>query len=149
MNNFDKLYLSINLLIDISEEVQKKQILNKQYLSPTSWAKEFCTLKISTSRGTGHTSCIKKLIEDRFNKNVILLFPSVNFLNNFKYQLKEKPSYPILNINCNLRGIELSNKQAIIIDNSCFLSSQKINTIYSCFGVGVENKNPFFFIFVQ
>ena len=84
MDSYKKLYTAANLLIDISEEYQKGAQKDQKFISSMSWAKELCTIRLSTSRRAGHSSCIKKLISERFNKKVVLFLFNEQLIKNYK-----------------------------------------------------------------
>ena len=152
MNKYDNLYFAANLLIDASEETQKKYPELKQNMGSMVYhAKEFCTIKFCTSRRSGHTSYIHKLAEERFNNKVILLFNTWELSNCYKecFFGYNEPPFNILSTSSNFRGIELDDIEAIIIDTAYSLSKQKIDEIYASFSCGTRNEKPFFFIFVQ
>ena len=169
LKNYEKLYLAANLLIDISEETQRIHTNQKKLLSPTSWAKEFCTVKFCVSRATGHTGCIQKLIDRRFKKKVILFLNNQLAITNFTnmwglphddiwklpYNDCNFPIFTFNNIDNTYRGRDYSSLEAIIVDTSTYSMSKKnedllYKNIYPSILPQFHYKNkPFFFIFVQ
>jgi len=158
MNNYDKLYFAANLLIDISEDRQKdyQSIKNDGYTS-LGFAKEIRTIRIATSRGSGHTECIRKLINNRFNKNVMLILNNQNMIEEY---IRPEPSgsitYPIFsfyNIDNIYRGRDYSNLEAIIVDTSTYsMSKNEEDELYKNIFPAIYPQiisKTFFFIFVQ
>jgi len=158
MNNYDQLYLAANLLIDISENAQNERKGFKHDIGLAAWRKEFQTIKFSTSRQSGHSECIRKLINDRFDKNVILVMHSQNMVKCFlRKEGLYKADYPIFTFNnvknC-FRGRDYSKLQAIIVDTATLsMSKEKEDLIYKEMYNAIypqsHEDDPFFFIFVQ
>jgi hypothetical protein len=140
-----------------------------------AWWKEYCTIKMSSSRRSGHSTVISKVIPEYFDRALILSFTQNNaerILKSFMMlhyaesvgdktingelilkQTKtkivtESSEYDFGSVNCldNYQGIKY---QAIVVDTTCLLSAKTIEAIYTKLG-GCMNCYPQkFFIFMQ
>lgn len=72
---------AINLLIENSEEAQHK-LVNGPFknISNLQMAKEFCTVKVSTARQTGHSTAIAQFILNRTKENWIVIAPKLEMV---------------------------------------------------------------------
>jgi len=155
------IYDALDILINISTESQKRVLLDKFIsISPLSFAKEFCTIKLGASRASGHTYSVVRLMQERkmkiayfsFSKITCKIFNNLVLFSNVKDNLK-------LNYNFRENMDSLLGKtfdiDAIIVDNSFNLSNSQEDMIYQ---FGAIYSNPrcrfsgspyFYYIFLQ
>jgi len=152
-----------------SKEMQENDIIQKQKCrDQLSVAKEFCTIKMTTARRTGHSTAIAKFITKHKNNWVIItpVLKQADFLHNMTVnEIKRENLFiskenslniesenrkinfmSIHNFDNQLRGLELDG---IIVDCASFMNPSKIDLLYR---VGIEcmrNKPYMFFIFVE
>ena len=158
MNNIKYVYDALTILIDISKKSQDKN--DQARCSPLSWAKEQCTIKVTTARSGGHTESINRLM---FEKNMNIIYISINiigldeFENNYIQRCKkENPCHGQLLKTSTFNNIKrLEGKifpflDAIVVDMSCFMSMNKEKEIYNI-GLSLfsSTKNNYYFIFLQ
>jgi hypothetical protein len=159
-------YLALRLLIDQSYVAQKTQLV----LPPpetTDYYKEFCTVKMATSRGSGHTRAIAHLAYDYF-KSVIILSPNQNMSlytknmlisaigeNNIQYYTSNTISttnggrYYFRTLSdcvASVRGIQC---EAVFIDCASTLQQERIDNIYRCMAPCMHYSWYKLFIFVE
>lgn len=126
------LLVLVNMLIERNKELGDAL----DFLPIIKRAKEYSTIKLCSFRGAGHTTAIAKLIEEKFDK-VIVVFPNMNIANIF---LKNNPKIKEKVIICSFDNLErlsgLIGYQSVIIDCSSLISQSKIDEIYqkTCFG---------------
>lgn len=65
MQMYERILTSINLLIENSKEIQDNIRKDTSNLSPLSFAKEFCTIKVCSARRSGHSMAINKFLLDK------------------------------------------------------------------------------------
>lgn len=138
-----------------------KNGLISRYLGDKDFLKEYCTIKLLTSRQSGHTDSIARLAVKHFDKVMFLthslcmsrvlktrvenkLENTITYSDNLSCKTKSQTFYfQILNRapDC-FRGYDL---EAIIVDGTFFLSQSKIDLLYK---YPVINF-PFFYIFVE
>jgi hypothetical protein len=57
-------YDALTILMEISRDAQETNPEAFKEMGAMSWAKEFCTVRASTSRRGGHTEAIMQLIDE-------------------------------------------------------------------------------------
>ena len=147
------IYDALNILIELSREFQNSHHRINLKINPKSWAKEFCTVKVCSSRGSGHTESIVKLIED--GMNIGCFFPNHRMASMFRRDYKDrikksKNGKLVFCIGSNISSLEggqFFDLDAVAIDVPEFFSSEKIDKIYNTILPNVLEKE-FFFIFV-
>lgn len=147
MHNCDKTYLALSLLVDVSRESQKSRGMESM-MGGLEWAHEFCTIKITTSRGGGHTSSIEKII-DEF-ESVLIISMNMGMSHLLKRSIGEKDMliyYASFNIS--YREAMGRKFQAVIVDCSFMMSKNKIDELYSVCLPAMSNYSEKFFIFIQ
>jgi len=154
-NSFDKVYLALKYLVEASEERQKDfhfDILSLQCdISNKQFFKEFCTVRLCSARSSGHSSAIYKLIQNKFEK-VVLIYSNISIKNHSEsiireYNIENKICSVILN---NGKFFPISKEvEAIIVDGSWCLSKKDIEDIYILGERYFDKTKPFYFIFVQ
>lgn len=155
----ENLYLNSKDMQDYSRDDYSYQ--------PLAHAKEYCTIKLTTARRSGHSTAISKLIT-KYNNNWAIISHNqamserlidnirLNSINNnivkiTKSQIDFKNGNKTIlitthNFNEKLRGISLDG---IIVDCACLLSQKKIEEIYKT-GIPCMQFQPYrFFIFVE
>ena len=171
---YERILTSINLLIENSKEMQDRLEGIKSIDSPLYTSKEYCTIKVCTSRQTGHTTAIKEFVLEKAYKNnekwAILSITSQSLNASFRYVINAIQSAKVeyhckfintnkivfenggeinfisMNSNNSLRGRELDG---IIVDCSSIISQKKIDQLYQD-GYGcMINKKYKLFIFVE
>ena len=151
----EKLNFVLNTLIDISEESQEKH-KHHRAISELSWAKEFCTIRLSTSRQSGHTTAMMRTIKKRFQKSVIIL-PNQRLK---EYVYHQKRTIQVLeNVTLDIKimsinsiekqSMGMKNINAVFIDNSYFLNKAEIDRVYDLFIPAMIRDKPYFFVFMQ
>jgi hypothetical protein len=135
-------------------------------IDPLAHAKEYCTIKMTTSRQSGHSYAITNLLNDLDGEWMILspnLSMSKKLLNSCKENIKRRAikyvkSQCIYEDMCLyfesssknnvdlLKGYELDG---VIVDGASFLKKKDITSIYNTFIPHMIDKKYSFFIFVQ
>lgn len=167
------IYDALKILIKLSRDAQKNHE-NQAYLSVKEWAKEYCTIHIGSARRTGHTEAVRRLI---FEDGMDIGYISFNYhtYNDFK-NIYDKREQEFKSGSCGnlefcgsfssnmsnlIMGKDFSNLDAIVFDNSSFLSQKKKDKIYNemissllpalygCGPRGWKRVKPFFIIFLQ
>ena len=165
---------ALELLIESSQIAQQYYaILN--YQNNYQYYKEFCTIKMSTTRGLGHTQAIINTSIKYFNK-ILILTPTLNISeqtkNKFSYipntkitkkhainSLDIKPITTDLietnnkqfhfgsfnNIN-NFRGYDL---EAVYVDVACMMNDKQEREIYDTLAPCMHNYTYKYFIFIE
>lgn len=140
-----KLYSSLINLVEIAQEIQTEKQDVMSCLPKLKISKEFGTVKLCTARGAGHTSAMAKLIEEKFNK-VVLVFPTISMANVFKNNfpaIKDKIHFCSPNSFDRLLG--LGGYEAVIVDCSSLISQSKIDELYNI-TANVMNKPLYLFM---
>lgn len=129
-NPYENTYEALKLLINnsiYSQENKKYYIENKK-----SYLKEFCTIKLCTSRQTGHTTAAIKLCNEYFEKSLFLCNTMDMAKRIKKSQYNKNITFgTITNFHDIYRGMWFD---AIIIDCACFVGNSKIDAIYDELG---------------
>lgn len=153
-NSGEKIYNALLDLIEISEENQI--LVKKEYPSYTflEWLKEFCTIKICTSRRGGHSYAIGQLLRDKFkNDQVVVISLNERLETIVKHQCLANVGKNTNHIFCtinnlhNLRG--LKDIKAVVCDCSSVFKEQQIKDIYCMASLILDIDNTSFIIFVQ
>ena len=131
----DKTYLAASLLVDVSEEIQRT--LGASYQHNLEYAKNFCTVKVGTSRRSGHTTSMLRLCE-RFESSliVVLNIPMIDSLrsNSLYAPIVNKARFVSrYNIDTAL-GVRYD---AILIDCASIFRDSEIAQIYDLFVASV------------
>ncbi len=147
LTKFDKTRLALQYLIEVSRESQKDRSKYPN-MNSISWAKEFCTIKMGTSRQSGHTRSIVDTVKKYFKKVVYFSINEslcqINRAEAIKCGIEDR--FIFKSVKDPLYTIS-SDIDAIFVDCASMCSKEFINNLYktlSCF----INKE-FFFIFVQ
>ena len=148
------IYDALKILIELSKEAQRNRHDGySQVMSRNEWLKEFCTIRVCSSRRTGHTTAISRLIkEDKMKLGVI--FPGNIYKEMFREDLVF--STTIQNYENDFCGRTFKNLDGIVIDISFLLSQNKQIKLYSLISsslippiFGENGFRPFFIIFLQ
>jgi hypothetical protein len=134
-----KLYTCLLTLVDMTRERQKELDSVLGFLPKIKRAKEYSTIKLCSYRGAGHTSAIIKIIEEKFDK-VILILPNARIeamLFRLNPELKNKVF--VCSPNRLERIMGVSDYQAVIVDCSSLISQSRIEEIYNITSFGPEN----------
>jgi hypothetical protein len=162
-----RFYYALKTLVDLSKEAQDALKEQKERMHTLSWAREICTIKASTARRMGHTTSINRLVLKN-KMNVIYLAPREMQVRQFNEQFntfrKDFRSYNLENSTGKIydsfsfesfeqktRGKIYENLDAIVVDNSYFLSTKKRDMIYEI-GMSLFSQSfseNYFFIFIQ
>lgn len=156
----DNVFNAMNFLIESSREIQKHLINeNKKYIEDNdrklAFLKEFCTIKICSSRQSGHSTAIIKTAVEKFDSSVIITRTDYNTIK-IKEQIKK--DYPDISVSkfdkiicadINSRYLcSLPKIDAIFVDMATFLSFSKLHNIYSI-AMSSAIEFPFFIILAQ
>ena len=129
--NGGKLYGCLLTLIDMVQEKQKLLSEELGSFSAMSRAKEFSTVKLCSCRGSGHTSAIAKVIQDRFDKVVLVTYNLQMgnlFLNQYPH-LKDKIILCSPKSLTKLLGV--SGYEAVIVDCCSLFFQSQIDEVYN------------------
>jgi len=133
-NNLELLYLSTVNLIDIVKNTQNYFEKNVYHsMSRLQFAQCYGTVKVCTSRESGHTTVISRLIEEKFNK-VIVVLPTMNMVEIYKrlpsfQNIKNKIYF--CSPNCfESKLLGFYDFEAVIVDCSFLISQSKIDELY-------------------
>ena len=148
-----KLYPVLLTLLDICEE--NKDQVDQAYYSPIAFAKEFCTIQLQACRRAGHTSAMIKLVENNFNKSLLILM-NQDQCHIIKKWLKQDgvsdEKYEIHSSGggepTSLRGLNLRQFDAIIFDCAYVLKNRYKELVYSFAASCCDNKTMPYFIFL-
>ncbi len=134
-----KLYTCLLTLVDMTRERQKELGNVLDFLPRIKRAKEYSTVKLCSYRGAGHTSAIMQIIEEKFDK-VILVLPNMALATRFlKLSPELKDKVVVCSPNCLERLMGVSGYQAVIVDCTSLISQSKIDEIYELTSYGPEN----------
>jgi hypothetical protein len=120
-----KLYFALVSLIEIAED-RKREVKNA-VVSKLQYVKEFCTIKLCTARGGGHSAALAELIRKKYNK-VVIMFPSLRIAENFishYHDIKDKITICTPDRLEQLFGIQ--NHEAAFVDCCSLVSQSKID----------------------
>ena len=167
----DRTYLALKYLYLNAKDLQNENVIS--YLrktQPLAYAKEFCTIKLSTARRSGHSSAIARFVNEHYSKNWAIISYNQNMSErnienvsknsgNNIYKAtksyieftKDKESGKTIFTSFNsfdrdLRGIELDG---IIIDCASMLTKKKIKSLYEVGMSCMARKQYQFFIFIE
>lgn len=167
----DRTYLALKYLYLNTIDVQNNPaIKGLMAVQPLAYAKEFCTVKLTTARSSGHSSAIARFINEFYDKDWILI--SVNqdmseqnmqkitkYANPYVkkqtksqiiYDNKGKGGKTILtsfgSFERDLRGLEADG---IIVDCACMLTKTKMEELYKIGLPCMCRRLHQFFIFVE
>jgi hypothetical protein len=158
---FTSTYKALELLVNVSYSCQLNQKLD--YLSPMSKDKEYCTIKMFTTRQTGHSTAICKLVFKYF-KNAIFISPNINMSINLRKcfynivnnnilgykSIKTIDSfYNFISKNCIVPGATGRCFEAVIVDGYFDINKREESLIYKTFMTHMIRTKPYFFIFIQ
>jgi hypothetical protein len=147
MNINENVYDALKILIKISKNAQEAHPDIKQSMGLTLWLKEFCTVRVSTSRRTGHTTAIRRLIEENDMK-LGVIFTSKLHADEFEGNLGF--SATMRNYENFIRGRTFEDLDGIVIDMSFMMSQKKKDNMYRTLAPAlIQRKEPFFLIFLQ
>lgn len=144
----------------IKASIHNQSVLKKYHgndgggISSKSWLKEFCTIKLGGTRGSGHTYAMchaaNKIFQD---KPVILVTQSNRFLGPIRYNLVNKNAIVISAEEHEgksylkpLDGLDLKAAKAIIFDTAGQISLIAINRAYDIFAKEIKAGQEFYFI---
>ena len=132
-----------------------------------SYAKEFCTIKLTTARRSGHSTAIAKLVNEYHDHkwsllgyNLAMAERNLNLIRQYdkgfiskatksyvEFQSGGKVDFMSLqNFENNLRGIEFDG---IIVDCACMMSQNKMERLYDSAIPCMQFRPYMFFIFVE
>lgn len=138
-NRGGKLYTCLVTLVEMARERQKELGDVLKCLPRIQRAKQYSTIKLCSYRGAGHTSAIMQIIEEKFDK-VILILPNMTLGRMFlKLSPELKDKVVICSPNCLERLMGVSGYQAVIFDCTSLISQTKIDEIYRLTSYGQEN----------
>ncbi len=142
----EKVYQALLAMVEVSMSQQASGADVKNSMPTMAWAKEFCTIKLSVSRRSGHSQAIRDLVENILPNSLIGVATPTHSHDPRVVQQSKLASRD------HYRGqyIELD---AVILDTTHYLDDQQVEKIYQNFAHSVnanfDKQKPFFFIFVQ
>ena len=153
------LYPILRELVNSSLKNQYKHKQNKERMSPVHWLKEFCTIKLSSSRQMGHTTASLKVMSDYFVKPLFLttIHTTVRAAEQIFHELPLKPNYKpnikFYNIRqafeeCKVIG-RGSDYDAIFVDNAYRLKDTDYKTIEEIAIRSMEKHESFCLVYLQ
>ena len=124
---------------------RRKEIDSVSHCLPRlKYAKEFGTIKLCTARGCGHTSALAKIIEEKFDK-AIVVFHTLKISAIFQKQ------YPNIKNKITIITPETFDKlwghadvDVVIVDCCSLLSQSKIDELYDITAYAM--KNPMYIL---
>lgn len=126
-------------MIELCHRAQLANQTQKQNIPALSWYREFCTVRLSGPRQSGHTTAIANISD---SLDSIVLFSNEGLRNRFP---RKNKAFTWHQLN-HLRGLDAN---AIIVDNAFSCSKSKQDRIYQ-FAIPIASpKETFFFVFVQ
>jgi hypothetical protein len=163
----------------VSQDLIREDSSNIPYLGIKAYHKEYCTIRMSTARGAGHTTAAAKLAIKRFN-NVLFVSPNQSIATRLHqavgqqaYAIRQKKlqtsnkwdifrvtSGQIDTINGRYLFVSGSNDSiiratkafqfdAIIVDGASMLKPSVEKFIYELLAMGMMGNKYQFFIFIQ
>ena len=169
MNIYDKTHFALSLLVDVSRESQLSYTCQNPASRDLDMARQFCTIKMTTSRGSGHSSAILRLTEEF--KSSLIISPN-KMLSDMKSKIFEENLNLKNIVNYNISGVTQVtvdskinyfttidfvenfirgsgiNIEAVMVDVSNMISKNKIDKLYSLC-LPFMNYSEKFFIFLQ
>jgi hypothetical protein len=166
---------ALELLIESSQIAQQYYADKLKYQNNYQFYKEFCTIKMSTTRGLGHTQAIINTSIKYFNK-ILILTPTLDISeqtkNKFSYipniKITKKHTLNSLDIKpITTDLIETNNKQfhfgslhtinnfrgydleAVYVDVACMMKDNQEKDIYTTLAPCMHNYPYKYFIFIQ
>ena len=160
----DTVYDAVKILVKISKESQERSHAAKHCLGPMGWLKEYCTVRASTSRRTGHTTSVLKLMSENgmrigyLTKTVTMVKEFNRLYGDFTADSGYLEFCETFNSCCGesgykMRGRKFPHLDAVVVDISFMLSKVQENCIYDVV-LGLQSgredtSKPFFLIFLQ
>lgn len=142
----DLVYQSLRNLKEASLLAREK--IDKHHFDPKNYAKQFCTIKLATARGTGHTSAMYRYVLDYDKTLVLSLTHRMAGLikDGFKSRNTDhKVHLSSINSIESCRGLDI---QSIICDCSSLISEKKKELLYDTFSHECIRQDKFFFVFL-
>ena len=160
----DSVYDAVRILVKISKEAQEKSQEVRHHIGSMGWLKEYCTVRASTSRRSGHTTSVLKLMSENdmhigyLTKTVIMVKEFNRLYGDFTEDRGYLEFCETFNSCCGKSGYKMmgrkySHLDAVVVDISCMLSKVQEGCIYDIV-VGLQSgrddpNDPFFLIFLQ
>jgi hypothetical protein len=157
----NNLYYALKILVDSSTDMQCKMrnhYQNQTIIHPKQWLKEYCTIKMCSARQTGHSSSLLQLAKEHYD-NVLFLSPNITMSKRLQEKWLPYCCYIIYNHkNFHFESIKskfyekyiaFNNLDAIMIDNSYFMSNSDIENIYNLAQHTLKHDKNTYVIFVQ
>jgi len=178
MQMYERILTSINLLIENSKEIQDNIKKDTPNLSPLSFAKEFCTIKVCSARSSGHSMAINKFILDKAAKSnekwalishnqhclernlngisehikslngEVIASYSINYFTKHKIVFANGGEIHLISINSTI-NLRGLELDGIIIDCSSIISEKKIEQLYNDGFQCMSTKQYKYLIFVE
>ena len=161
----NRTYSALKALFNNSRDLQKdERIANLRCRDQLSFMKEFCTIKMQSTRRSGHSTAIAKLINEE-QRNWAVIAPTLTMNRRiyeltFKYNSNiKKATLDCINFENNktvrflslntldnrLRGFEF---EGIIVDCAFMLSNKQIEKLYKLGETSMRFSREQYFIFV-
>lgn len=141
LSHSDDMYSALKKLIKTSRESRKK-FLNKKSISQSYLFKEICTIRLASSRSSGHSTTIKNYC--KYNPGMYLvMYPNERIRRLHEQDFSAYNSYIYTTTaNC-VADRYKSTKQnfdIIFVDNSSLLSKEQLENVYNI--AGIINTDP-------
>lgn len=156
---------AMRLLIESSrywqDEMKSYEHRNKSnyYNNPENkiaFLKEFCTIKICSSRRAGHTTAIARCAVEDFNNPMIITYcdtQSEIIKEYIKFLYPDLPISKFNNIICEHKNSKylygIPKVDAIFVDTASILSSSSLDNIYQLAKSYSNNNSSFFVVLVE
>ena len=166
-----------NALRDLILNTLSKQntLTCKHCISPMSFYKEYCTVKITGARQIGHTSALVRAALE-FSKNALILSPNIHMCENgcklmvhrfsehlkefdevcinkytkYSVELTDGSKYSFLPLQSYIGRIEhCEDLDAVFIDCTYRLTAAAEEALYKNVGTAMRNSEQKLFVFVQ
>lgn len=148
MINSEKIFSSLVFLIEISakSQLENKNLRKFSKNNDEEWLKDFCTVKCSTAKGSGHTTAIRNLIDRNIFNSIGICSKTHIFNDEYSGYHENIYHIPINNIS----GTYFYGKlDAIIIDPASDCSQKVIDEIYKNLSLSFFDRDKMFFIFID
>lgn len=148
------LYPILRELVNSSLKNQYKYQRNKKQISSLHWLKEFCTIKLSSSRQMGHTTAGLKVMSDYFVKPLFLtpIAHSIHSLEKISSELSNdnyKPEIKFYNSKThNIIG-QGSEYDSIFVDNAYRLKDSDYENIQELALRSMTKYESFCLVYLQ
>ncbi len=156
-------YNALKCLIDNSYYAQSMFAYDRSKEN-LEYLKEFCTIRVGTSRQSGHTTAALKLAKEHFHNAIFISYTlamtekvfytaskilTEDVIHAVKNKIITKNGKYLFGSVNNLNSFRGEECEIVFIDCVFLLSKKQENDIYMTFGPSMKNYPQKFFVFIQ